>query len=106
MLPSHSCHTPAQLANEVKAAKSVPHSSSLGQQLAWQEAADGRALSVSIYAGPTVEALLQEPAARGGWADLQLWQRVEVVRDLLAGGVHALMRMRPWVSGCGSSCPG
>lgn len=55
-------------------------------------------MSVSLYAGRTVEALLQEPAAAGGWADLQLWQRVEVARDVLAGGVHALMRMRPWVS--------
>jgi hypothetical protein len=82
----------------VKAARSLPDCSCLGHQVAWKEAADGSMLSVSLYAGRTVEALLQGPAAHGGWADLALWQRVEVARDVLAGGVHALLRMRPWVS--------
>jgi len=57
-------------------------------------------MCVSLYAGRTVEALLQEPAARGGWADLNLQQRVEVAREVLAGGLHALSKLRPWVSCC------
>lgn len=87
-----------QVSNEVKAARSFPDCSCLGHQVAWREADDGSMVSASLHAGRTIEALLQEPAAGGGWADLQLWQRVEVARDVLAGGVHALMRMRPWVS--------
>lgn len=86
------------MSNEVKAAKCLPLCSCLGTQVAWKEASDSSVLSISLYAGHTVEALMQEPSAQGGWADLDLWQRVEVARGVLAGGVHALMKMRPWVS--------
>ena len=86
------------MSNETKAAKALPNCSSLGHQVAWQDAQDGSVLSLSLYAGPTVEALLQQPVAQGGWSGLSLQQRVEVARDVLAGGVHALIKMRPWVS--------
>lgn len=87
-----------QVSNEVKAARSLPDCSSLGHHVAWKDGADGSMLSVSLYAGCSVETLLQLPAAKGGWADLDLQQRVEVARDVLAGGVLALIKMRPWVS--------
>jgi hypothetical protein len=98
MFPAHTPLCLPQMSNEVKAARSLPDCSCLGHQVAWREAGDGRVMSVSLYAGHTVETLLQEPMASGGWADMQLCQRVEVVRDVLAGGIHALTKMRPWVS--------
>lgn len=87
-----------QVSNEVKAARSLPNCSCLGHQVAWKDAPDGSMMCVSLYAGRTVEALLQEPATKGGWSDLNLQQRLEVAREVLAGGLHALSKLRPWVS--------
>lgn len=91
------CH---QIAAEVRAAVCLPTNHWLTPLLAWRKDISGNVVAASLYAGPTVEQLLQRPAAQGGWLGLPVHELVEVCRMVLAGVLKALEVMSPMVREC------